>query len=253
MSSYRKSLMTAREAAIARFAEKGFGQKSVPTALGDEDSDKLLLNSGLVPDSRKPTVPESEEGIGNSLYNIIFKANQGIEDMFKTSIPPEKTTGLGMTEEEKNMSMEELGETTPTDGSMALDAVTMENIIKTEAKLRNIPADVALTVFGGEGLNSTTYQSQIPRKGKGSLGGREASFGPTQLFTGGGLGNEYETQTGRSLISDNTVGGLTAQIQFALDKVAEKGWSPWYASKAAGVKPRQGLSNAKPIYNWREK
>jgi hypothetical protein len=156
-----------------------------------------------------------------------------------------------MTEEEKNMSMEELGETTPLTGEMALDQVSLEKIVRAEAKLRNMDPDVAVAVFNEEGLRSSTYQSQIQRGGKGSLGGREASFGVTQLFTGGGLGNEYESETGRKLVSDNTVSGLTTQIQFALDKAAEQGWSPWYGSKAAGVKPRQGLKNAKPVFNWK--
>ena len=32
----------------------------------------------------------------------------------------------------------------------------------------------------------------------------------------------------------------------------DKGWSPWYGSKAAGIGAREGLDNAIAIYNWRD-
>lgn len=245
---YEKILLTAREQAELRFKEKGLDKPRQSRVLGDEDS-KLLSGSSLVP-QRKLKVQEPEEDIMTTTYNRLYADNKKLIQQIQ-EMTADKTTGLDMTEEEKNMSMEELGETTPLTGEMALDQVSLEKIIRAEAKLRNMDPDVAVAVFNEEGLRSSTYQSQIQRGGKGSLGGREASFGVTQLFTGGGLGNEYESETGRKLVSDNTVSGLTTQIQFALDKAAEQGWSPWYGSKAAGVKPRQGLKNAKPVFNWK--
>lgn len=125
----------------------------------------------------------------------------------------------------------------------------MEAIIAEEAALRGIDPDIALRIFYHEGAGA--YQSQIKRGGKGSLGGLEASFGPYQLFTGGGLGNEYEQVTGRTLTEDNTEEGIITQIRFALDKAAEQGWTPWYGRGPAGVGEREGLSNARPIGNWR--
>lgn len=126
----------------------------------------------------------------------------------------------------------------------------LENIIIREAKLRNIDPSVAVAIFRSEGAGA--YQSQIARKGQGSLGGKEASFGPFQLYTGGGLGNQYEEETGRSLIEDNTLEGLTKQIQFSLDAAVESGWTPWYGRKTAGVSERQGLSEAITAENWRD-
>lgn len=245
---YEKILLTAREQAELRFKEKGLDKPRQSRVLGDEDS-KLLSGNSLVP-QRKLKVQEPEEDIMTTTYNRLYADNKKLIQQIQ-EMTADKTTGLDMTEEEKNMSMEELGETTPLTGEMALDQVSLEKIVRAEAKLRNMDPDVAVAVFNEEGLRSSTYQSQIQRGGKGSLGGREASFGVTQLFTGGGLGNEYESETGRKLVSDNTVSGLTTQIQFALDKAVEKGWSPWYGSEAAGVKPRQGLKNAKPIFNWK--
>lgn len=126
----------------------------------------------------------------------------------------------------------------------------LESIIIQEAKLRNIDPTVAVAIFRHEGAGA--YQSQIKKSGKGSLGGKEASFGPFQLYTGGGLGNQYEKETGRDLTQDNSVEGLKKQIQFSLDAAVSSGWTPWYGRGPAGVSERQGLSEAKAIGNWRD-
>ena len=125
----------------------------------------------------------------------------------------------------------------------------IEVIIKQEAKLRKMDPNVAVRLFRSEG--ATAYQSKITGGNQKKEGGQEASFGPYQLYTGGGLGNQYEKETGRVLSEDNTAEGITKQIQFALDMAIDKGWSPWYGSKAAGIGPREGLDNAVPVYNWR--
>ena len=125
----------------------------------------------------------------------------------------------------------------------------IEVIIRQEAKLRKMDPNVAVKLFRSEG--ATAYQSKITSGGQKKEGGQEASFGPFQLYTGGGLGNQYEEETGRVLSEDNTSEGITKQIQFALDMAIDKGWSPWYGSKAAGIGPREGLDNAVPVYNWR--
>lgn len=124
----------------------------------------------------------------------------------------------------------------------------IEDIIRKEAIARGMDPEAAITVFRHEGAGS--YQSTFARTGTGSLNGREASFGPYQLFTGGGLGNEYETLTGRNLISDNTVDGITNQIRFALDRAATNGWGAWYGAAAGGIGDRDGLSGAHAIGNW---
>jgi len=124
----------------------------------------------------------------------------------------------------------------------------IEEIIREEAILRNIDPDTAIKIYREEGRIS--YQSGIDRTGSGSYNGKEASFGPYQLFIGGGLGNDYERLTGRSLITDNTVNGITNQIRFALDAAASQSWAPWYGRGPAGVGVNEGLENASPIGNW---
>jgi len=125
----------------------------------------------------------------------------------------------------------------------------IKRIIRREARLRNIDPDIAVRIYEAEGL--TAYQSKVRRSGEGTAGGREASYGPYQLFTGGGLGTEYQNATGRDLRLDNTEAGITKQIQFALDKAVSLGWTPWYGRKPAGVGPREGLEGARVRGNWK--
>lgn len=133
----------------------------------------------------------------------------------------------------------------------ALTSNEIEKIIRDEAALRNMDPTVAIRIYRSEGYN--TYQSQIPRSGRGSLNGLEASFGPFQLYTGGGLGNDYESLTGRKLANDNTRDGITNQIRFALDKAVDNGWGPWYGRIKAGVATNEGFNyngTSKTIRNW---
>ena len=73
-------------------------------------------------------------------------------------------------------------------------------MIRASAKKYGIDPDVAVMVWKSEGFGS--YQSQV-KVGKDSkvksVNGREASWGPFQLYTGGGLGNDYETKYGVKL------------------------------------------------------
>lgn len=125
----------------------------------------------------------------------------------------------------------------------------IESIIQQEASLRGMDPKVAVAIFRSEGAGN--YQSQIKRSGKGVHNGKEASFGPYQLFTGGGLGNQYQKETGRDLLQDNTIDGITNQIRFSLDAAVDQGWTPWYGRKHAGVGVRDGLSGAKKVGNWK--
>lgn len=140
----------------------------------------------------------------------------------------------------------------PSGGSNSLEypisQAGIESIIQQEAKLRGIDPSIAVRIFRAEGRGS--YQSTVPRTGNGSLNGREASFGPYQLYVGGGLGNEYQKKTGRDLVNDNTVDGITNQIRFALDAAASSSWQPWYGRGPAGVSRFEGLRGAKRANNW---
>jgi hypothetical protein len=85
----------------------------------------------------------------------------------------------------------------------------------------------ALRVWANEGKGA--WQSNYKYKGK-----REPSFGPMQLFTGGGLGNEFQQQTGLDPSDPRT---WKEGTDFALEKAAEGGWQPWNGARRAGAGP----------------
>lgn len=133
------------------------------------------------------------------------------------------------------------------------DSVRRE-VITAEAEARNIDPVYAVEIYRTEGFQR--YQSTVARTGAGSANGYEASYGPYQLFVGGGLGNEYEELTGRSLPTDNTREGITNQIRFALDRALTQGWRPWYgrenAFNGAGIGIWDGITRGvSPLNNWR--
>ena len=117
----------------------------------------------------------------------------------------------------------------------------MEREITKSAKKHGIDPSVALKVWRSEG--GMHYQSNIKRDGKGSAGGREASYGPFQLYTGGGLGNEWEKKYGKKLSQSNDPDSIKQQIDFAMKKASHVGWKPWYGAAKAGINRYDGINN----------
>ena len=123
-----------------------------------------------------------------------------------------------------------------------MSADDLEKAIRDAAKKYGINPDIAVRVWQSEG--GAAYQSNlVPQKGSKTktLNGKESSFGPFQLYTGGGLGNDYEKKYGVNLADDNTPEGLRRQIDFALSMVRKSGWTPWAGAKNIGVKKWQGV------------
>jgi len=125
------------------------------------------------------------------------------------------------------------------------------SIITRECQRRYIDPVVALGVYSEEG--KLAYQSTLPAGPNKSFNGREASFGPFQLYIGGGLGNDYGSKvngdaTGRILLSDNNRAGIQRQIQFSLDQFIKDGnwnkWHGWKGNPSAGLNYR-GISKPK--------
>lgn len=170
----------------------------------------------------------------NELYNIneeYFKQIKGmdVEDLDKVI---------------ESVEMSKAKEGYSATGYKGITQKNIESIIAKEAKLRNMDVATAIKVYRAEGLNS--YQSQLKYKGK-----QERSYGPYQLFVDGGLGNTYQKDTGRKLVSDNTLEGITNQIRWSLDYVAKTGsWSPWKGAARVGIENDEGLNGSKAINNW---
>ncbi len=102
---------------------------------------------------------------------------------------------------------------------------------------RGIDPKTALAVARSEGgLNSWNMQSQYVKNGV-----QEPSFGPYQLYMGGGLGNAFQKQTG---LDPRLAANGPAGVDFALDHAAKNGWGAWYGAKNAGIGNFEGIGES---------
>ena len=92
--------------------------------------------------------------------------------------------------------------TTPTD---------IANYISQQATLRGINPETAVGVARTEGLNNP-------------VGDAGRSFGPYQLYVGGGLGNSFQKETG--LNPANYEQNWPVQVQWFLNWAVQHGWNP---------------------------
>jgi len=113
----------------------------------------------------------------------------------------------------------------------------IEAYIRQAAQKRGIDPSTAVGVAKSEGLAPGVWQSNMSLNGE-----REKSYGPFQLFVGGGLGNEFTKETGKSPADPSTV---YQQVDFALDHAAKGGWGPWHGAARVGIGDRQGLDGAR--------
>lgn len=116
----------------------------------------------------------------------------------------------------------------------------VERYIREAAVKRGIDPNTAVRVARTEGLKPGTWQSDVGKK----AGRRERSFGPFQLNIDGGLGTEFQRETGLDPTDPSTV---EAQVDFALDHAAKNGWGAFHGAKNNGISNRAGLANARPI------
>lgn len=100
------------------------------------------------------------------------------------------------------------------------DDDTVRSYITEAATTRGIPVDDALRVWEGEGKGA--WQSNFRRRGK-----REPSYGPYQLFTGGGLGNAFMEETG---LDPSDPATWKQGVDYALDTAKKEGWKQWYGA-----------------------
>jgi hypothetical protein len=108
----------------------------------------------------------------------------------------------------------------------------MAGYIRETAKKYGIDPEVALKVARSEGL--TTFQSSVTQKS----GKREPSWGAFQLYTGGGLGNQFQKETG---LDPSDPKNEKATIDYALRTAAKVGWGPWHGAKNTGIQQWEGI------------
>ena len=113
-------------------------------------------------------------------------------------------------------------------------ATDIASYIRQAATVRGIDPSVALAVARSEGgLSSWNLQSSVIRNGV-----REPSFGPYQLYMGGGLGNAFQRQTG---LDPRLAANGPAGVDFALDYASKNGWGAWYGARNTGISNWQGI------------
>jgi hypothetical protein len=112
----------------------------------------------------------------------------------------------------------------------------IEAHIRQSAQARGIDPDVAVRVAMSEGgLKDPVRQSDFVKNGV-----REQSYGPFQLYMGGGLGNRALAAG----IDPRDPEQWRAGIDFALDEAAKRGWGQWYGAARVGIGNHEGIGGA---------
>jgi len=117
-------------------------------------------------------------------------------------------------------------------GADRSDPRGMAGYIRETAKRYGIDPEVALKVAKSEGLSS--FRSGVRTKS----GKEEPSWGAFQLYTGGGLGNQFQKETG---LDPSDPANEKATIDYALKTAAKVGWGPWHGAKNTGIKQWEGI------------
>ena len=126
------------------------------------------------------------------------------------------------------------------------DFEAMRRHIMEGAAARGIDPMKAVEVFGYEGFQPGTWQSNVQQSY-----GRERSYGPAQLHVAPegrkpGLGNAFMEKYGLDPADPKNAFKTT---DYALDIVAQDGWKQWFGAKDHGISRWEGISKgAKPLY-----
>jgi hypothetical protein len=104
----------------------------------------------------------------------------------------------------------------------------LEGYIRETAVKHGVDPDIAVKVAKSEGLRDFS--------GDGGKSG-----GAFQLYTGGGLGNTFQKDTGLDPLDPKNE---KATIDYALQKASQGGWGPWHGAKKVGVGEYDGISGS---------
>jgi hypothetical protein len=107
----------------------------------------------------------------------------------------------------------------------ASDPRGMVPYIRETAAKYGVDPDVAVKVAGSEGLKTFS--------GDGGKSG-----GAFQLYTGGGMGNDFQKETGLDPLDPKNE---KATIDYALKNVPKTGWTPFHGARRAGIGERDGI------------
>lgn len=113
----------------------------------------------------------------------------------------------------------------------------VENYIRNAAAQRGMDPDKIIRVVNTEGGTRDPYRKSevIAKNGK-----REESYGPFQMYFGGGLGNKALAEAGIDARRDWKAG-----VDYALDYASKNGWGEWYGPQNAGLPLDYGLKGSR--------
>jgi hypothetical protein len=109
------------------------------------------------------------------------------------------------------------------------DPRSLAGYIREAARKHGVDPEIALKVAKSEGLRDFS--------GDGGKSG-----GAFQLYTGGGLGNKFQKETGLDPLDPKNE---KATIDFALREAAKGGWGPWHGAAKVGVGEFEGINPEK--------
>ena len=116
----------------------------------------------------------------------------------------------------------------------------MEKTIRDSARAHGHDPDTAAALWRSEG--GMSRQSTYKKGNQQKYDGAEDSWGPFQLYLGGGLGNAYEEKYGADLRSEVSQEHIKRQIDFAMREAQRTGWKHWYGRKTIGLPIWQGVN-----------
>jgi hypothetical protein len=198
---------------------KDFSFVNAPTNYGPPNTDFSWL-SNLVPDYQK-----------SQLANLELQQRQlqlrGMQQFLgsggfgPSSLPSDETAGAQPTSDVATAPI-----TGRSAGAMAGDPRGKIPVIIAAAQKYGVDPSYAIRVARSEGLLSF-------------YGDGGKSGGAFQLYTGGGLGNDFHRDTGLNPLDPKNE---DATIDYAMRKASEGGWGPWNGAKKIGITGFAGIN-----------
>jgi hypothetical protein len=143
---------------------------------------------------------QSAENFGRKLWNAIAPlatlALKGTTKFFQFMSGGDMMAGLTHNNPDVRAANIQPTPSAPAGGGRPSSS-DQESYIRKAAIARGINPDIAVAVAKSEGMNNFTVGANQQSSVINSKGNREESFGPFQLFMGGGLGNTFQKQTGK--------------------------------------------------------
>ncbi|MFL5015396.1 MAG: phage tail length tape measure family protein [Rhizobium sp.] len=227
------------EAQAIRQQLRGQQAKDLAKGFGDAFSSELISGSH---DIGKSFLKGFESALTNEASKLWEKFFDGIGNIFAGMITGGKSGGSAASGLSGVATAVLGGAANDNIGKAPVTPVTraplgdIASYISQAAAKRGIDPDIALRVAKSEGgLDSWNMQSTYMKNGV-----QEPSFGPFQLYKGGGLGNDFMRKTGLDpALAQNGPAG----VDFALDHAAKSGWGAWYGAGKAGISDWQGIGS----------